>query len=160
MLKVPMKTKRQFVLYGVLSLVLIFSGLLTYKYLSYRVLQPIRTNMHSTSEMHFEVAKTDEAKKRGLGGRESIPENYGMLFVFSTLGTYGFWMKDMLIPIDIIWLSDTGEILGIEENASPDSYPKVFYPPVSVPYVLETRAGESERKGWEIGTVISLPYEL
>jgi uncharacterized membrane protein (UPF0127 family) len=37
-------------------------------------------------------------------------------------------MKDMRVPLDIIWLSDTGDIVHIERSVSPDSYPRVFYP--------------------------------
>lgn len=68
-------------------------------------------------------------------------------------------MKDMLVPIDIIWLSDEGAILGIEEAVTPESYPDVFYPPSPVRYVLETRAGEARRMGWEAGTTIILPLQ-
>ncbi len=80
-----------------------------------------------------------------------------MLFVFPKEDRYGFWMKDMLTSIDIIWLSDTGSILGIEASASPATYPNVFYPPEPVRYVLETRAGEAARRGWIVGTVVPLP---
>lgn len=150
-----MKDKRHLVLYAVAGLVLI-CGLLFY-YLSYRENGAIQTGRQMAGNMSFEVVKTPEAMALGLGGRESIEENYGMLFIFSTPGIYGFWMKDMLTPIDIIWLSDNGTILGIEENVSPDSYPKVFYPPSLVRLVLETKAGESTRKNWKAGEEIALP---
>ncbi len=64
--------------------------------------------------MRFEVVTTQAAQAQGLGGRSDVPENYGMLFVFPTDQRVGFWMKDMQVPIDIIWLSDTGAVLGIE----------------------------------------------
>ena len=57
---------------------------------------------YMTENMMFEVVTTQAAQERGLGGRATIPDNYGMLFVFPKADRYGFWMKDMLAPIDII----------------------------------------------------------
>lgn len=106
-----------------------------------------------------EVVSTPAARQQGLSGRKEMPQDYGMLFIFPMPGAHGFWMKDMHVAIDIIWLSDTGSILDIEENVLPDTYPNVFYPPEPVRYVLETRAGEARRKGWSEGELvpISLP---
>lgn len=108
-------------------------------------------------DIKFELADTYAKRQQGLSGRREIPDNYGMLFIFDTLDRHGFWMKDMYVSIDIIWLSDTGEILGIEHSVSPDTYPNVFYPPVPVSRVLETRAGYAKEKGWEVGTEVYLP---
>ena len=80
-----------------------------------------------------------------------------MLFVFPTADRYGFWMKDMLASIDIIWLRSDGTIIEIEEGVSPETYPTPFYPPERVSYVLETRTGEARAQGWEPGTRLSLP---
>lgn len=111
------------------------------------VRQPIR----------FEVVTTEAAQERGLGGRADIPQNYAMLFVFPSDERIGFWMKDMLTPIDMIWLSDNGTVLGIEDSVAPDTYPQTFFPSRPVKYVLETRAGEARRQGWEVGTNVHLP---
>ena len=111
----------------------------------------------STSDIHFEVVKDTVAQEKGLGGRSAIPDNYGMLFVFPTDGSYGFWMKDMLTSIDMIWITDNGTIIGIASNVSPSSYPNVFYPPGPVRYVLETKVGLATEKNWTVGTRISLP---
>lgn len=109
-----------------------------------------------TESFRVEVVSTPASRQKGLSGRKEIPQDYGMLFIFPTLGAHGFWMKDMHVAIDIIWLSDTGNILGIEENVSPDTYPNVFYPPEPVRYVLETRAGEARRKGWSEGELVPI----
>jgi uncharacterized membrane protein (UPF0127 family) len=160
-----MNLKRHHVLYGLLAVSLIISLLL--------LLHPGRGNMSyiatstpvevsgvqstTTSQMQIEVVTTSKEQALGLGGREDIPSNYGMLFVFSEKERVGFWMKGMLTSIDIIWLSDNGTIVGIEKNVSPSTYPESFFPPEPVRFVLETRAGETERKGWSVGTQISLP---
>lgn len=109
------------------------------------------------SGFSYEVVTTPEAQARGLGGRATIPHGYGMLFVFPSAERYGFWMKDMLAPIDIIWLSDDGTVLGIEHEVSPDTYPAVFYASSPVRYVLETRAGEARSTGLVAGSRIALP---
>ena len=108
-------------------------------------------------DMRFEIADTPEKQALGLSGRASIPDHYGMLFVFDAPKVQGFWMKDMLTSIDIIWLSDKGEILGIEHSVSPDTYPDVLESPAPVSYVLETRAGYASTRGWKSGDSILLP---
>ncbi len=107
--------------------------------------------------MQYETVTTIAAQEQGLGGRSFIPDNYAMLFVFPSDNTYGFWMKDMLVPIDMIWLSDTGTIIKIDPSVSPATYPDVFYPPAPVKYVLETKSGFAVEHGWTIGTQVALP---
>jgi uncharacterized membrane protein (UPF0127 family) len=80
-----------------------------------------------------------------------------MLFVFPKDDLYGFWMKDMFIPIDIIWLSDTGTILTIAPSVPANSYPHVFYPSTPARYVMEMRAGQAAARNWQIGTHVQLP---
>lgn len=104
-----------------------------------------------------EIVDSSEERAKGLSGRTDIPDDYGMLFVFDIPDNYAFWMKGMETAIDIVWLADTGEILRIEEAVSPDTYPKAFYPPRPVRYVLEVRSGLSQERGWNIGTKLALP---
>jgi len=110
---------------------------------------------HSLSRI--EIADDPEERALGLGGRAEILDDYGMLFVFEVPDTYGFWMADMQVPIDIIWLSDEGVIVGIESSVPPESFPETFQPSVPVRFVLETRAGLAAERGWMPGTLISLP---
>lgn len=106
---------------------------------------------------HIDVADTNAERSLGLGGRTDLPSDYGMLFVFPKAGNYGFWMKDMRVPIDIVWLDDTGAILGILSNVATSTYPEAFYPPSPAHYVLETRAGETAARGWATSTALALP---
>lgn len=119
---------------------------------------PVFETSDSPAGFEFEIVDTPDTRALGLSGRSSLPENYGMLFVFDTPDRYGFWMKNMLVPIDIVWLSKDGTIIDITRGVSPDTYPNVFYPREAVSFVLETKAGESYRQGWEAGDRISLPY--
>ena len=91
--------------------------------------------------MRLELAENVNAQETGLGGRTNVPDGYGMLFIFPIEGDYGFWMKDMQVPIDIFWLDDNGQVVTMKQTVSPDTYPNVFYPSSDVKYVLETRAG-------------------
>lgn len=89
----------------------------------------------------LEIADEPEELARGLSGREKLPEDYGLLFVFPKPGRHGFWMKDMKFPIDIIWLDENKEIISITKNLEPNSYPQVFYPPRDIKYALEINTG-------------------
>ncbi|MBP7741376.1 MAG: DUF192 domain-containing protein [Candidatus Pacebacteria bacterium] len=108
----------------------------------------------------YEVVSTPEAMAKGLGGRSDIPHDYGMLFVFATSNIYHFWMKDMLVPIDILWLSTDGTIIGIDVSVSPDTYPATFAPPRPARFVLEMRAGEAKLKNLSVGLRLLLPSQL
>lgn len=109
------------------------------------------------ANFQFEIASSSDARTQGLSGRADVPSNYGMLFVFPESGSYGFWMHEMLVPIDIIWINEAGIIVDIDADVSPDTYPETFYPALPVRYVLETRAGESAILGLSIGDQVPLP---
>jgi uncharacterized membrane protein (UPF0127 family) len=71
--------------------------------------------------LSVEVADTPAERGRGLSGREMLPENSGMLFVFDTPGRYGFWMYGMKFPLDIIWIDERLRVVYFVENAQPIS---------------------------------------
>lgn len=106
--------------------------------------------------LRIEYATTTEAREFGLGGRESIAPDEAMLFVFSEDDYWGFWMNDMLISLDIFWLDAQGQVVSIEENVAPETYPDVFYPEVPARYVLETATGFAREHNIEIGTPLLL----
>lgn len=87
------------------------------------------------------IADTPETQMRGLGLREQLKLNQGMLFVFTDAEPHGFWMKDMRFPIDIIWFDANRRIVYVKEGAEPASYPEIFTPSVATPLVLEVPAG-------------------
>lgn len=83
------------------------------------------------------LANSDSERQKGLSGTRSLPKNHGMLFVFDDNGFWGIWMKDMNYPLDIIWLSQDKNIVHIEENVEPSTYPRTFTPFVPARYVVE-----------------------
>ena len=105
----------------------------------------VRNDWSLTSVMGYRVRIADSLAERaqGLSGTAALAPDEGMLFVFERAGMYGFWMKDMYYPIDIIWLNDELRPVGITKNISPDTFPTVFYPPVPVRYVLEVSTTKS-----------------
>ncbi len=112
------------------------------------------------AKVFVDLADTKEEQEIGLSGKAYLPEDYGKLFVFQTPGNYGFWMKDMNFPIDIIWLDENMVILGIEKDISPDTYPNIFYPPQSISFVLEVNAGFSTKYGLSKNQLIGLGDNL
>ncbi|HXG31319.1 MAG TPA: DUF192 domain-containing protein [Thermodesulfobacteriota bacterium] len=102
---------------------------------SYRITLP------NGLKVEAEVAKD---KEKGLQGRKSLCYNCGMVFVFEDEWYHGFWMKDTLINLAIIWINGDGEIVHIVKNAEPclgkrNPYTEcpIYSPTSPARYVLE-----------------------
>ncbi len=106
--------------------------------------------------LSLQLATTTAERELGLGGRTSLAHDYGMLFVFPKDDLYGFWMKDTLVPLDMFWLDDKGQVVSMAEGVATSSYPNVFYPSVPARYVLETAAGFGREHGIATGTPLRL----
>ena len=105
-----------------------------------------------------EVADTEQARKQGLSGRESLKREEGMLFVFDKPGKPGFWMKGMKFPLDIIWIVDK-RVSEITPNVAVEQgleLPITYYPKESVDYVLEVNAGFADGNGIRIGESVEV----
>lgn len=96
-----------------------------------------------------DLAVTGVDRQQGLSGRSALGEDEGLFFVFTHDSRHKFWMKEMNFPIDIIWLDRNLKVVGIKENALPESYPdEVFEPQYGdARYVLEVNAGFVEQEG-------------
>lgn len=104
--------------------------------------------------INVEIADTNEKRELGLSGHTPLKDNQGMLFVFDKTGKYPFWMKDMLFPLDIIWISEDFKIVYIEKNAQINSFPNTFGDDKEALYVLEVNAGFSEKNNLKTGDQI------
>lgn len=104
----------------------------------------------------IEVADTDIERSQGLSGRESLLSNSGLLFVFEKPGVYGFWMKEMRFSIDIVWINEEWEVVGVHKEVKPETYPNLFYPNAAVKYVLELNSGTASRVGIDTGRKLYL----
>ena len=85
-----------------------------------------------------EIADTPTEREKGLMNRESMAENHGMLFIFLASDFYNFWMKNTLIPLDIIWLDDQMNVVRIL-TAQPceTDFCEIYKPGALAKYVVE-----------------------
>ena len=100
-----------------------------------------------------EIASTERARERGLMYLKNLATDRGMLFEFAAPGLYQFWMKNTLIPLDMVWLDGDGRIVFIYYSAAPcvDNYCPDINPKTNANYVLEVNAGEMKRLGAKLG---------
>ena len=106
----------------------------------------------ATVTVPVEVMRTSAEHSKGLSGRDSLPADQGMLFVFGRNATSAFWMKDMKFPIDIIWIHD-GTVIDIDSDVPVATGTPPLYTPVTpVNYVLEVNAGFAAAHGIAIGS--------
>lgn len=103
-----------------------------------------------------EIAESMAEKQKGLSGRNFMRKNNGMLFIFSQPDSYPFWMKNMKFPIDIIWLDENLQIINIEKNITPDTFPKKFMPRLPAKYALEVNGGWSDKNKIKEGVNIKV----
>ncbi len=103
-----------------------------------------------------EVAATEAQKQKGLGGRSFLADGQGMLFPYDHKEQYNFWMRDMQIPLDFIWI-DGNRIADITEHVPPpeaSGSPIIVKPRVEINKVLEVSAGTVKRTGIHIGDAV------
>ncbi len=103
----------------------------------------------------LEIAATPAERARGLMHRENLAENAGMLFVFSQESPLNFWMKNTLIPLDILYMDSTGVVVDIQtmtpQPGAPDSELRTYPSAASAQYALEINAGLAESLGFAVG---------
>ena len=93
------------------------------------------------------IAKNEEDQIKGLQGVHTLPEDEGVLFVFEEPGEVGFWMKDTLIPLDIIYINDDDEVIAVEQG-TPGNETILEHPDVK--YVLEVNKDSGVKIGDEL----------
>lgn len=96
-----------------------------------------------TARLAIEVADTPERQIKGLMDRPSMPENYGMIFVFQQTVRAPFWMKNTLIPLSVAFIDEDGTILHIEDM-QPETE-TLHTPPTDYRYALEVNQGWFQR---------------
>jgi hypothetical protein len=90
-------------------------------------------------------------------GMQNINENEGMLFVYEKPGSYAFWMKNTLMPLDVIFVSSDMKIVGIQHMEPCAMEPCRIYPPPSdILYAIEVKGGFAERNNITVGQTVSI----
>lgn len=108
-------------------------------------------------ELNVKIADTPNKRQNGLMFIKEMPENDGMLFIFDTEEMRRMWMKNTLIPLDMLFVGSNKEILNIKENALPESL-DIIYSIAPSKYVIELNGGFAKKYGIEIGDKIEFKY--
>lgn len=105
-----------------------------------------------------EIADNSQLRQQGLMYRTQLDADKGMFFIFDEEGIYPFWMKNTLIPLDIIWINENKEVVYIENKAQPckQDICKSYNPNKEAKYVLEINAGLSDKIGLKINSKLEL----
>lgn len=116
------------------------------------------TTNNSKHNFNIEVADTFATRAEGLMFREELPKNNGMFFIYNSEGNRSFWMKNTLIPLDMIFINSDLEIVSIQRNAQPcnDLFCKSYPSSKPAQYILEINGGLSKELGINIGDKVKL----
>jgi uncharacterized membrane protein (UPF0127 family) len=112
---------------------------------------------HDPVRVTVEIADTDEARQRGLMYRMNLAPDAGMLFLFPHDEIHGFWMKNTLIPLDMIFIRKDGIVAGVVENAEPKTLDTRTVKKPSR-HVLEVNGGFARQHGIGEGTRVSYEH--
>ncbi len=113
------------------------------------------------AKIKAEIADTASKRSKGLGGKVSLGENEGMLFIFPKLDKYPFWMKGLKFPLDFVWIKND-QVVDILENIPPpqngqaDSSLPIYSAKEEVDKVLEINGGTVKKFNIKVGDIISL----
>lgn len=122
---------------------------------------PVTAEVELNGELiGLEVATTPQQQAIGLMARESLPDDRGMLFPFEPPRPVSFWMKNVLIPLDMVFIRN-GEIVAIARDVPPcESTPCPTYGPdeQAVEYVIELRGGRAAELGLQSGDRIEIHW--
>lgn len=110
--------------------------------------------------INAEIASTSSERQQGLMHRESLGENQGMLFIYDEEDYRSFWMKNTLIPLDMIFITSDYRITNIEkaepEPGVADADLQRYSSEEPVKYVLEVNQNFSERNNIEKGDTVEI----
>ncbi|MBI2086116.1 DUF192 domain-containing protein [Candidatus Daviesbacteria bacterium] len=113
------------------------------------------------ARLTIEVADTQAKRNAGLGGRQSLATDAGMLFVFDDVDKHPFWMKGLTFPLDFVWIKGD-KVVDISPNAAPpapgqqDAYLSIYQSKEDVDKVLEVNAGTVQRLNIKAGDTIKI----
>ena len=117
-----------------------------------------RVEMPSGAVYTVELARSPEEQTQGLMYRESLPPRSGMLFLFDEAAPHHFWMKNTMIPLDMIWTDESGRVLFVSADTPPcraDPCP-TYGPDVPARNVLEIAGGMAAKEGVAAGATLRL----
>lgn len=116
----------------------------------------------NSATLKVEIADTQAKRSKGLGGRQSIASDEGMLFIFPKVDKYPFWMKGLSFPLDFIWIKGD-KVIEILPNIQPpksgeaDASLPIYQSKEEVDKVLEVLGGTIERLNIKVGDTVNIP---
>ncbi len=142
-------------------ILIIILGILFYKFFIFKPpLNQVKISLNS-KEYTLEVAKTVSHHAQGLMNRSSLCPTCGMIFVFNYDIVQTFWMKNTLIPLDMIFVDKDGRIDNIltaqPEPNTTDLNLKLYKSLSPVRYVIEINAGDTDKLSLKVGDYLRLP---
>lgn len=114
-----------------------------------------------SAKLKVEIADTQEKRSKGLGGRENLATDAGMLFIFPVADKHPFWMKGLSFPLDFIWIKDD-KVVDLLQNITPpalgqkDETLPIYQSRVDVDKVLEVNGGVIQRLNIKVGDTIKI----
>jgi len=110
----------------------------------------------SDYNLRVELADTDKEREIGLMNRTSLSPDKGMLFIFPKEQSVSFWMKNTLIPLDMLFIKADGRIDFIHHNAHPEDETPITAPGPELA-VLEIAGGQAMKHGIKVGDIVKTP---
>jgi len=114
----------------------------------------VNSNGETVAVMNLELAETKQKIDKGLTHRKTLEASNGILFVFPDLAPQTFWMKDTFIPLDVLFMNESGVVVNIVENTVPHSL-DLIKSKVSVKYVLEVNSGFVKENRLRLGSKLT-----
>jgi uncharacterized protein len=128
---------------------------------------PVETVQIEGVIFNLELALNPEQRAEGLMGRDKIADDGGMLFVFPGEKPYptelSFWMKNCLVPIDLLFLDSAGKIIAIHEmeppdSDTPDNQLSVYQSGAPAQFAIEIKGGLASELDLQVGDLIELRF--
>ncbi len=104
-------------------------------------------------KISLEVARSETERERGLMFRNVLPENHGMIFVFDEVDQHTFWMKNTPLSLDLFYLDEALNVVGVVEGATPFSEAGITVARPSK-YVIELKAGSARALGVSVSSSV------
>ncbi|PZM87077.1 MAG: hypothetical protein DLD55_03265 [candidate division SR1 bacterium] len=147
--------RRAMILIGIKILIISF---FFFHFLEKSKLSPQKPQMcYQERCFDLEIADTPAKRELGLMFRESLPETSGMLFVFESAGIHSFWMRNTLIPLDILWLDEENSVIDLISAPPCKEMPCPSYlPSAEATQAIELNSGTAAKLGLQIGEKVEI----
>lgn len=103
----------------------------------------------------LEIADTPGLRERGLMYRKTVPADGGMIFIFDEPQVLKFWMRNTVVPLDILFVDEGGQIVSIKQMQPLDETPVGSEEPAK--YAIELNAGAAQEVRVKVGDKLSIP---